>query len=141
MVSCTLLKSPREGYASCPLYEPEYWFEHILKEGLSKISSDKKQEVKKLLDKKLKEIYDSVDNLVELKADIRDSRKASSAPKSEEEAKKLRKNKKWQLADAAFKMIAKYGYLQLISDLEQVKDSKSKFLDKDVKSLQKIIIK
>ena len=111
----------------------------ILKDGLSKISSNKKQEVKKLLEKKLKEIFDTVDTLSELKADIRDERKATSTPESEAEAKRLRKNKKWQKADAAFKMIAKYGYLQLISDLEQIKDSKQRFLDRDIKDIEKII--
>jgi len=110
-----------------------------LKEGLSKISSNKKTELKKLLDKKLKDIFDTVDTLTELKAEIRDDRKVSSTPKSEADAKKLRKNKQWQKADASFKMIAKYGYLQLISDLEIIKDSKTRFLDRDIKDIEKIV--
>lgn len=47
-------------------------------------------------------------------------RKHLSSPKSEEEAKKLRNDKKWKVADSAFKLMDKFGYLAILREYSKL---------------------
>lgn len=47
----------------------------------------------------------------------RECRKVYSAPQSEEQARTFRASKKWKIADSAFKLLDKFGYLAILKEL------------------------
>lgn len=49
---------------------------------------------------------------------IRKMRKVFSSPTSKEQALQMRESRKWKIADAAFKLFDKYGYLAILKDLK-----------------------
>lgn len=68
---------------------------------------------------KLAEVQKLYDN-------IRNMRKVYSSPTSAEQALKYRSSRKWKVADAAFKLFDKYGYMailkQFVADYELMSD-------------------
>ena len=80
---------------------------------LSKSSDDNfKDEQKKILIDKLhkaKEIFDTV----------RESRKLLSSPNSKDDAIKFRNSKEWKIADSAFKLLDKFGYLRILKTISK----------------------
>lgn len=67
-------------------------------------------------DKVLSDINALLGRSFKLFIDARNSRKHLSEPHSEEEAKKLRNDKKWKIADSAFKLLDKFGYLAILKE-------------------------
>ena len=47
-------------------------------------------------------------------------RKVYSTPTSMEEALKFRSSRKWKIADAAFKLFDKYGYMAILKEFTQL---------------------
>ena len=80
---------------------------------LSKSSDDNfKDEQKKILIDKLhkaKEIFDTA----------RESRKLLSSPNSKDDAIKFRNSKEWKIADSAFKLLDKFGYLRILKTISK----------------------
>lgn len=65
------------------------------------------------ISKRSKEIFDL----------IRLSRKTSSTPKNEKDSEKMRKDKKWNINDAAFKLMGNIGVLAILKDVANIKDA------------------
>lgn len=49
-------------------------------------------------------------------------RKAFSSPKSEEDALRKRESRKWKVADSAFKLMDKFGYLKALKGITNIRD-------------------
>jgi len=49
-------------------------------------------------------------------------RKVYSSPASIEQALKFRSSKKWKIADAAFKLMDKFGYLAILKEYKELKE-------------------
>lgn len=56
---------------------------------------------------------------------VRKTRKHMSEPKSEEDAKKMRSDKKWKIADSAFKLLDKFGYLAILREFSTLANDDS----------------
>ena len=86
------------------------------------IDTDYAQSVRPILVSKLAEVQKLYDS-------IRAMRKVYSSPQSEEEALKFRSSRKWKVADAAFKLFDKYGYMaimkQFIEDYKLIAGSEA----------------
>jgi hypothetical protein len=50
-------------------------------------------------------------------------RKVISMPKSEEEAKQIRLDRRWHIADSAFKLLNKFGYIAICKECQNLLDS------------------
>jgi len=76
--------------------------------------------IRAVLVKKLEDVQTLYDN-------IRQMRKSYSSPESKEQALQYRSSRKWKVADGAFKLFDKYGYMailkQLIEDYKLIQDS------------------
>ena len=66
---------------------------------------------KALTGKMLADLKTSLEEAKEIFLAAKEMRHAYSSPKTEKQAAKWRKSRKWQTADAAFKLMDKYGYL------------------------------
>ena len=60
------------------------------------------------------ELKEKLKNAVSLYVKARNQRKVMSEPNSKEEALKYRSSRKWHVADAAFKLFDKLGYLGIL---------------------------
>lgn len=91
----------------------------VLKKNIGK---DYEKEVRSMLLEQLAMVQALYDN-------IRRMRKVYSSPTSKEEAFKFRASRKWKIADGAFKLFDKYGYLAIlkkfIEDFEILSSSDS----------------
>jgi hypothetical protein len=91
------------------------------------MDTDYAQSVRPILVGKLAEVQKLYDS-------IRAMRKVYSSPQSKEEALKFRSSRKWKIADAAFKLFDKYGYMaimkQFIEDYKLI--SGSRVVDEEV---------
>lgn len=94
----------------------------IIKDALSRLDSKNKQKLKKYLEKKYDEINSDIEKLLKDKLELKNMRKHTFQPKNGKDIKKLKKDKIWLKTNAIFKFIAKYGYLQFISDIEKLLD-------------------
>jgi len=63
----------------------------------------------------------------------REFRKACSSPKSDEQALSFRASRKWKVADSAFKLLDKFGYLGILREFtkcyEEIQDGESDMRD------------
>ena len=57
---------------------------------------------------------------------IRESRKVMSSPKSKEAALKMRKSRKWHIADSAFKLLDRFGYIAVFKTYKTLADEKDR---------------
>ena len=94
----------------------------IIKDALSKLDNENKKKLKKYLENKYDEINSDIENLLKDKLMMKNMRKHTSQPKNEKDIQKLKKDKIWLRTNAIFKFIAKYGYLQFITDIEKMLD-------------------
>ena len=62
----------------------------------------------------LAELSAALKEAADIFASAKEMRHAYSMPKTEEQAAKWRKSKRWQTADAAFKFMDKLGYLSVL---------------------------
>ena len=60
---------------------------------------------------------------------VREFRKVSSSPKSDEQALSFRASRKWKVADSAFKLLDRFGYLGILRELtrcyEEMRDGEA----------------
>jgi hypothetical protein len=91
-----------------------------IKNAMSQLDKVNKEKLKKYLQDKYEEINDDIQALLKFKLTLKNARKHTSKPKNEKEANKLRNDKTWLETNAIFKFIAKYGYLKLITDIEEL---------------------
>jgi hypothetical protein len=110
-----------------------------IKLAIDNISAENKQKLKAQLESKHEEIQKDVDDLLKFKLKMRDMRRSLSMPKNEDEAAEKRTDKEWLNINAIFKFIAKYGYLQLISDVEKSIGEDKKVSDKEIGQLQQVV--
>lgn len=66
------------------------------------------------------ELANKLADAVTLYNNIRNMRKVYSTPTSMEEALKFRSSRKWKIADAAFKLFDKYGYMAILKEFTQL---------------------
>lgn len=59
----------------------------------------------------------------ELFDSIRGKRKVMSSPKSKEDALRMRTDRKWHIADSAFKLMDKFGYLAILKTYKQLSET------------------
>ena len=70
---------------------------------------------------------------------IRKTRKVYSSPTSKEEALQFRTSRKWHIADTAFKLFDKYGYLAILKSFIQIFDIMSSSELTDIEACDNII--
>ena len=70
---------------------------------------------------------------------IRQSRKAYSSPTSVEEALKWRSSRKWKIADGAFKLFDKYGYMAILKQFIEIGELMTSTSDVDVEAVEDIL--
>jgi hypothetical protein len=92
--------------------------------AIDKVPKELRAKLKQHLEDKLKEIEQSIEELSKHKAEWAKNRRDSSAPLSSEEAlQDAESAKKWEEANVVFKLLSRYKYLRVISDLEKsIKD-------------------
>lgn len=84
-----------------------------------------------------KSVKKAYDRLQKVSADakaafdgIRADRKSSSTPKSRKDSERMRKDKEWNVRDAAFKIMGDVGLIAILKDLTNVKDAEGDEKDK-----------
>ena len=70
---------------------------------------------------------------------IRKTRKVYSSPTSKEEALRFRTSRKWHIADTAFKLFDKYGYLAILKSFIQIFDIMSSSELTDIEACDNIV--
>ena len=70
---------------------------------------------------------------------IRKTRKVYSSPTSKEEALQFRTSRKWHIADTAFKLFDKYGYLAILKSFIQIFDVMSSSELTDIEACDNIV--
>ena len=70
---------------------------------------------------------------------IRKTRKVYSSPTSKEEALQFRTSRKWHIADTAFKLFDKYGYLAILKSFMQIFDIMSSSELTDIEACDNIV--
>ena len=70
---------------------------------------------------------------------IRKTRKVYSSPTSKEEALQFRTSRKWHIADTAFKLFDKYGYLAILKSFMQIFDIMSSSELTDIEACDSIV--
>ena len=68
------------------------------------------------------DLLNSITAATDLYENARQVRKVYSSPTSIEQALKFRSSKKWKIADAAFKLMDKFGYLAILKDYKELKE-------------------
>ena len=112
-----------------------------MQEAIGRLSSESKDKLKTKMEEKLEEIDEEVHDLILKKKEIADERKAASQPSNEEEAKKMRDDREWIEKNARFKFLDRYGYLQMISDLQKTYETKDGLAKKDIEKVSDILSK
>ena len=113
----------------------------VIKAALSKLPEEYVKELKKTLEDKVQEINNDVEDLLKFKAKIRDERRQLSSPDSKKEALERRSDPKWKKIDAIFKFIARYGYLELISEIEKISGNKKPIAvtEPEITKIEKVV--
>jgi hypothetical protein len=70
-----------------------------------------------------KKLLIDIKNTANLFKKIKGMRKVISMPKSEEEAKQIRLDRRWHIADSAFKLLNKFGYIAICKECQNLLDS------------------
>ena len=68
------------------------------------------------------DLLNSIIAATDLYENARQMRKVYSSPTSIEQALKFRNSKKWKIADAAFKLMDKFGYLAILKEYKELKE-------------------
>lgn len=68
------------------------------------------------------DLLNSLISATDLYENARQMRKVYSSPKSIEQALQFRNSKKWKIADAAFKLMDKFGYLAILKEYKELKE-------------------
>jgi len=68
------------------------------------------------------DLLNSITAATDLYESARQMRKVYSSPASIEQALKFRSSKKWKIADAAFKLMDKFGYLAILKEYKELKE-------------------
>ena len=74
----------------------------------------------KFVEKLYGKLVESLKDAGELFEKIRKSRKVMSSPKSKEAALKMRKSRKWHVADSAFKLFDRFGYIAILKEYTEL---------------------
>lgn len=94
---------------------------HTIKQAAQRLPSEVRVELNKKLRYKLSEIENSIRDLLKKKKSWIMMRRLSSRSEAPEEAwEDVLKVTKWEDADATFKMLGRYQYLRIITDLEKM---------------------
>jgi len=92
-----------------------------IKRAMTELPEPAKQKLRAKLQAKLKEVESDVELLMQNKKEWIDMRRSASRPESPEQAlNDVGLAKKWADKNALFKLINRYGYMQAISDLEEL---------------------
>lgn len=93
----------------------------IIKRAMTELPEPAKQKLRAKLRAKLKEVESDIELLMQNKKEWIEMRRAASRPESAEQAlNDVGLAKKWADKNALFKLINRYGYMQAISDLEEL---------------------
>ena len=106
----------------------------VIKNALSRLPTEYKEQLKAELEGKLQEIEDDIRQLLRDKKLWVELRHQASQPKSPGEAlEDVLASKRWQDANATFKFLDRYGYIKLITMLEELlEDDKLEHSEVDV---------
>lgn len=91
-----------------------------LMSALKTFEPSRKTEITTKLSDIIQNIYKLIESLSQDKDALRKERQDKTTPKNDVESDKLRNDKQWKRVDAKFKFINKYGYLKIISDLQDI---------------------
>ena len=106
----------------------------VISNYIKKLPLHNQKELKHRLDYKRKAIEKTIGKIAELKSEIRMHRQIASTPNSEEEAEQLKNDEQWINANAVFKFLSRYGYLQIIGELSKMINDK-KLEDDEIKKI------
>lgn len=106
-------------------------YEYI-KKAIGNLPEENKQNLLIKFKIKLQELETDVENLLKLKKQWGDARKAASAPTTIKQAEEdIEMSKAWRDRNATFKMINRYDYMRLVSDLEDIVGEDKKLTDEE----------
>lgn len=105
-----------------------------------KLPETSKEKLKMFLNSKLEEIEDDINDLLKDKKEWIEYRRSTKATTDPEQAMKdIEIVKQWHDVNATFKMLNRYGYIKLITELEKIKDVDTEIKHEDVPKVAKVI--
>lgn len=111
-----------------------------IKQAIAKMSRETKKSFLDELRGKLEEIENGIKLLYNKRLELVKTRSLQSQPQSKEQAANPETKNKWREKNAEFKFIARYQYLRIIKELEQLLDDETEELSpKDVKKAKRIV--
>jgi hypothetical protein len=112
----------------------------VIKSAIKQMPKDVRQKLLSKLEAKLREIEDDIDGLYRKRKELVKARSLASGAKSKEQAlidKELIKS--WGDKNATFKFIARYQYLRVIKELQDIVDDSGELAHKDVDKVKDTI--
>ena len=110
----------------------------VITKAMGQLPQEAKVKLKSLLDTKLQEIEDDIDNLLQHKKEWGELRKGASHPSSKEQAlKDVKMAKRWKESNAIFKFLDRYSYIKTITELEDL--IKVGITNQDIPKVKEII--
>lgn len=106
----------------------------VIHDAIKRLPPNSRKELKHRLEFKRKTIEKTIGKLAELKNEIRMHRQIASTSSTEEEAEQLKNDEQWVNANAVFKFLNRYGYLQIIGDLSKMLED-DKIDDQEIKNV------
>ena len=86
----------------------------------------------KFKDEEILELKKKLEFGVQVYQQARQCRKVYSSPTSVEDALQKRESKKWKIADSAFKLMDKFGYLRILKNFSKMLDKEDKLSGEDL---------
>lgn len=91
------------------------------------------------LNNDVENIIKEIQNLKDIKKELKYYRRSFSSPTNADEAAKYREDKEWQRIDAVFKFIDKFGYLRKITIINNLIDDKKQISKNDIQKMKELI--
>ena len=113
-----------------------------LTDAMKKLSKSQKEKLKGMLETKLDELEDDIENLAKNKEVWRDVRHKNniSTTELEDDISKLTQSDEWKQGNAIFKLIDRYAYMTLINNLNKLIDGQD-LSDDDIPKIEELLKK
>ena len=113
-----------------------------LTDAMKKLSKSQKEKLKGMLETKLDELEDDIDNLVKNKEIWREVRRKNNINTDEfiDDISKLTQSDEWKQGNAIFKLIDRYAYMSLVNNLNKLIDGQD-LSDDDIPKIEELLKK
>lgn len=113
-----------------------------LTDAMKKLSKTQKEKLKGMLETKLDELEDDIDNLVKNKEIWREVRHKNNINTDEfiDDISKLTQSDEWKQGNAIFKLIDRYAYMSLVNNLNKLIDGQD-LSDDDIPKIEELLKK